>query len=305
MKESDSPVETDSTVLNSREKITDPVLITALAKADKLVGESNLRPSFDDFMKRFPGDRAEIKAEQIKVRNKQVESERLATPEQIEAKWWAYLMEIMLHEFGQTHNWFGQESRTYLSAEGDDWLRWIDARVEFTADKDNKEVVQSDCVLDFTFSDGFLAKKFENSIGRSYVWPATMKYYWSELESETGAGRVREGIPPAIIGLSFRNVKWLADLWVKGNGVALENHPAQIAILKQMEANMELFRDQARKLGQEDFAQRCEDVCERVNKLLTEKEPKIFAEDEDFYDPIAEAVLAKIKQLRKDFGLDK
>ena len=214
----------------------------------------------------------------------------------------AQILEAVLSEQIELSNWFGQEAMTIVPSEYDDIYHGIDSAIEFG--NPNQEFQYLTMGLDVTSSSNFIEKKLRKI--KSHIIDGSltkMKYFISERNDSRPPG-LNEKIPNTVIGVDKKAIQELSELWltinqgrqtnkqglspesiqsqkerVKEAQKKLAEHRVQVMLLEQIEKQLVVFSEFAKKCGKDEIVKKYESLLELVREVLKDKE--ISDEDEE------------------------
>lgn len=110
-------------------------------------------------------------------------------------------------------------------------------------------------------------------------------------------------VPRLVVGADVKTIKKLGELWLnkdsKAEGIkreakrALENHPAQFQLLKQMILEAEAFEKYAQKINHPKIAELYADLKKLIQKIYDSKNPK--QNDRGDYDNVIDIIKSNLK----------
>ncbi|MBI3634073.1 MAG: hypothetical protein HY228_00455 [Candidatus Yonathbacteria bacterium] len=230
-------------------------------KAKKSLKEYSIK--MDDFADY--GEENIKKDKELVVHLKQKHKKENSSEEK-EAKILADILEAIILEESELSNWLGENTSTIKASDYDDYVNGIDAIIEFEEETTTNHAALG---IDATFSKD-IHKKF-NRIKKEIEDGvlAEAKYFSSSFIK----GRHKQ-IPRLVIGADVKTIKELGELWLDKDSKtegrkrevkkALEDHPLQFQILKQMILEAETFKEYAKKIGQVEIA----GIYERLGNII-------------------------------------
>ena len=214
------------------------------------------------------------------------------------AKILADILEAIILEESELSNWLGENTSTIKASDYDDYVNGIDAIIEFEEETTTNHVALG---IDATFSKD-IHKKFDRikkEIEDGVL--AEAKYFSSSFIK----GRHKQ-IPRLVIGADVKTIKELGELWLDKDSQtegrkgevkkALEKHPMQFQILKQMIIEAEAFKHYSEKIKQTEIAGIYEKLGNIIKKIYDRKRQQ--QKDAGIYDDM----FGIIKDNLKSFG---
>lgn len=166
------------------------------------------------------------------------------TPEKEKLKRIADISEAMILTQAKSGKWFGDVSIFKTSAY-DDYINGTDMILEWFTPEEGSRVLA--LAVDVTFSVESIEKKLtaiKIEIDNDEL--GSLKYFRDNRGNFVG---IRNNIPRIVVGVSEPVIEELADLWVREEHKALDEHPIQILFLDEMVAQLQFMRKYALKKG--------------------------------------------------------
>jgi len=231
-------------------------------RAEEVLSE---RVQESDFSDVYPEE--EILSDRDRVAQLKLKHDRDRTPAEAELKKNAEILEAIVFERGELDQWFSESGFTIGASEYDDYVNGIDLVVEFR-EPDSRDDAYLALGIDVTFTSDTTAKfdKLRAKIENGKL--GEMKYFASEHSSTRGGIR---NLPEVVVGVDMQTLEELQGLWMENNNSTLESHRVQIMMLKQIDAQLDTFAQDARAMDKLPLAEIFESRLKIVRKLLAEK----------------------------------
>lgn len=258
-------------------------------KAEKTLSEYAI--SMDDF------NYKDLEEDKAAVERMKAGYQRNDSDEEKEAKVLADILEAIILEESESSNWFGQSASTIKTSDYDDYINHIDTIIEF----EKEESIKPDCIalgIDATFSTN-INKKFD--IIKKEMESGTLaqiKYF-----SSSRAKGIYLQVPRLVVGADVKTIKKLGELWLDKDSNAegakreakraLENHPAQFQLLKQMILEAGAFEKYAQKINRPEIAELYAGLKKLIQKIYDDKNPK--QNDKGDYDNMIDIIKSNLK----------
>ncbi|KKP98110.1 MAG: hypothetical protein US71_C0009G0002 [Parcubacteria group bacterium GW2011_GWD2_38_12] len=258
-------------------------------KAERILSEYAI--SMDDFIY----EKEIIEKDKTLVNTLKAKFKKDAPNEEKEAKVLADILEAIILEESESSNWLGQNASTIKVSEYDDYVNHIDTIIEF---EDAETASHTALGIDATYSTSIKEKfdRIKEEIKNGVL--AEAKYF-----SSSSIKGMHIQIPRLIIGAEVKTIKELGELWLdKDSRVegrkkevkkALENHPAQFQILRQMLLEAEVFEKYAQKVNQQKIAETYARLKKLVQKIYDNKNPN--QNDKGDYDNMIDIIKNNLK----------
>jgi len=272
----------------------------------------------EDFIGREGYSREGIERDHLSVESKKARIKEQGT----EPTKRAQILEALLAEQIELSDWFGPSALTILPSEYDDLYNGVDTAIEFE-DKDGFQYLAAG--VDITSSAQAVQEKIAKIKKRIAEGKLTrIKYFESERNKDRKPGPL-EQVPLLIIGTEGRTIRELSELWLtihrtklakKDGGTVLSEesqanqrqitkeaqkkiaeHRIQIMLLEQIEKQLTVFMEYAKKIKKNEIAKKYEDLLELIREILKEKE----ITDEDQEKNEEDAVNAAIEETLMQF----
>lgn len=269
-----------------------------------------LRINMDEFIKvdelggGYSREEIEHDKESVRKKKQRIEEQDTAPTKR------AQILEALLAEQIELSEWLGPDAMTIIPAEYDDLYHGVDLAAEFQRDNTIQHLAMG---VDVTASPLSIEKKF--AIIRDHLADGSlteMKYFTSERFPDFH-GRYAN-IPSIVIGTDARTINELAELWltvdksknpplgidsIDREGLReqareaqkkLAKHRVQVLILKQIQAQLEVFRAYAQKKGQPEVTSKLAGILKLINDILLEKKISNIDEQSNERDDIFRAI---------------
>ena len=188
------------------------------------------------------------------------------TPEKKKLKRIADIFEAIVLTQSESSKWFGDASTLKTSAY-DDYINKVDMIAEWFTPKEGSRVLA--LAVDVTFSAESVQEKLraiKSEIDSGKL--GSIKYFKDKRGDFMG---IRNNVPRIVIGVSESVVEDLADLWVREEHTALDEHPVQILFLDEMLGQLTFMHDYALKRGNATAALAYEQVLGTVRPIQEKK----------------------------------
>ncbi|MBI1998756.1 MAG: hypothetical protein HYS73_00270 [Parcubacteria group bacterium] len=209
----------------------------------------------------------EIDVDIKNVHDKERRFDEEDTPEQKEQKKFAKMLEAMLNELIELHDWLGPNAETITTSDHDDIVNGVDMVVEFQ-DKEKKSASHLALAVDVTFASDIGKKIDRIKEGIKNGELSRIKYFASEFLEHSGE---LTDIPRVIIGADVNTIKNLGALWLAEDKKALAGHEMQKVILEEVRIQLEVFAAYAQTKNQEKVAEIYEKTLQTIQDILREK----------------------------------
>lgn len=231
-----------------------------------------------------------VKKDRDFVEKKEAEYAQDLSPEHEHAKKLSTILEAVIHEQVELNDWFGPSAITIKPSRFDDIKNGVDSIAEFR--ESEKSASYFALGVDATISSGSgIEKKFERikkEIKEGKL--AKVKYFLSEHMNIRGEFNK---IPRVVIGADCNTVKELSELWINKDNKALEKHPIQLLILKEILLQCEIFKNYAKKVNRPEIVA----IYEKSQKIVQgiyDKKLETMTE-EISYDHVLNAIEISLK----------
>ncbi|MBN2197685.1 hypothetical protein JW698_00585 [Candidatus Wolfebacteria bacterium] len=247
-------------------------------KAKNLLQEEEIK--LDDFTDLYGEEN--IKKDKKYVEEMEKKFIQQSSPECVQAKELATILEAIIYDQTELSNWFGETAVTIKTSRYDDIVNKADIITEFQ---------ESAFAIDATLSSD-IEKKFnciKKEIEKNKL--SRIKYFISDRMN------IREElrkIPRFIIGVDCKIVKELSELWINRENKALEKHPIQFLILKEIILQCEAFKNFAEKINQPEIAAIYEKSQRVIEKIYNDKKISEIEETES-YDNVLQVIKMNLK----------
>ena len=210
----------------------------------------------------------EIDADIKNVHDKERRFNKEHTPAQKEQKKFAKMLEAMLNELIELHDWLGPYAETITTSDYDDIVNGVDMVVEFQ-DEEKKSASHLALAIDVTFASDIGKKidRIKEEIRNGGL--SRIKYFASEFLEHPGE---LVDIPRVIIGADVDTIKNLGTLWLAEDKKALAVHEMQKVVLEEVRIQLEVFAKYARAKNQKRVAETYEETLQIVQEILQNKE---------------------------------
>lgn len=215
-----------------------------------------------------PYSRGDIEADIAYVVGQQRKHKKEETPQSIELKRIADMFEALVLWNSEQADWLGSRATTIKTSQYDDYKNGVDMVVEF---REERSASYLGLAADVTFSSDktVIARKF--AILRDQIKKGTLaqvKYFHSDRTHFDGQ---LSKLPEVVIGVSKSMVLELAHLWAEGKHNALADHRVGVMILRQIEAQLNVFAKYAESVNQKEAARIYSDRLQLIRGILAEK----------------------------------
>lgn len=197
------------------------------------------------------------------------------SPELIEQRKLALILEAILHEQIELNNWLGADVTTKKASRYDDIKHGVDSIAEFNRDGSRHHLALALDVTSTRYTDDKLTRiRDDIDHGRlTYI-----RYFQSSDGSYKGS---LSNVPRVVIGVDPRRIVDLARLWIQNKNKALAQHPLQIQILEQIKLQLFTFKTYAESVDQSRLAEILANQLELIRKILQETSKQSLARQPD------------------------
>lgn len=249
----------------------------------------------EDFRGTLGYEDQEIEDDIESVHEKEARFEKEDTPEQKEQKKFAKMLEAMLNELIELHNWLGPNAETITTSDYDDIFNGVDMVVEFQ-DKREKSASHLALAVDVTFASDISKKIDRIKEGIKNGELSRIKYFASEFLEQRGK---YGDVPRVIIGADMDTIKNLGAIWLAEDKKALAVHEMQKVVLEEVRMQLEVFAAYARTKNQETVAGIYESTLRIIHDILQEK--KEVRVDALLHDRVFRAIQREVGRLQKGY----
>jgi hypothetical protein len=182
--------------------------------------------------------------EEVVALEKQILEEE--QPDEREARKMADVLEAVVLELGELGNWFSDKDNvtTIKTSRYDDLKNGTDIILEF--DEAEQGLRTLGLGIDVTYSEN-LTKKIQGLRRKVETGKlSTIRYFYSEKSEFRGE---QLGVPGVITGVSNKHAMELASMWIEKKREKLSDHPAQIILLEEIEAQLVAFCELVKQSG--------------------------------------------------------
>ena len=214
--------------------------------AEKIIDQSQFKE--DDFVPPYSQD--SVNEDKKKIETIQAQFDKRDFEESKEAKKLADIFEASVMWNGEQSDWFGVNASTTKTSKFDDLTNGVDLVVEFAGVLSGSASYVG-LATDVTFKAD-TTSKFDKIRGRIDDGKlAKVKYFHSNIMNFHGQ---MSQLPEVVIGANRKAVMELAELRAAKKFKQLGEHPIQIMILHQIEAQLETYGLYAESIGNHQFA---------------------------------------------------
>lgn len=188
------------------------------------------------------------------------------TPEKKKLKRIADIFEAIVLTQSESRKWFGDAS-TLKTSTYDDYINKVDMIAEWFTPSEGSRVLA--LAVDVTFSTESIQEKLraiKAEIDSGAL--GSIKYFKDKRGDFMG---IRNNVPRIVVGVSESVIEELADLWVREEHKALDEHPIQILFLDEMLAQLTFMHDYALKRGNTAAVLAYKQVLETVRPIHEKK----------------------------------
>jgi hypothetical protein len=207
----------------------------------------------------------------------------------------AKVLEAILHS---SPLWFGPDAKMIRPSEFDDVVGGVDEVVEIKNQQNGQFHflgLAIDATLQHELGIGHkflrIKKEIEDGTG------ASLKYF----RSESAGVKSGEKVPHVVIGVDKNTLDELADIWLDNRRrQELVLHPAQIQILREIQAQCVVFSKYAEKVRQTEIGQKYKEAGEIIEKILVDKgnQSRMSASDS-----VLRALAVELDAFKKTVGI--
>lgn len=209
-------------------------------KAEKILEEASFKET--DFIEN-PYSREMVERDLALIAQREKSWGEKENSHQKETKKVATIFEAIIFEHAELSEWLGEDSFTIKTSKYDDYENGVDAIVEFREQESPRYL---GLAMDVTFSsdpnsgDG-MTKKFDRIFSQIQKGTLTkIRYFHAKNKNINIHGQLND-VPEVVIGADKSTVLELAELMNGKKSEMLAEHKIQIMILKQMEAQLNVF----------------------------------------------------------------
>ena len=231
----------------------------------------------------------DIEKDRQYVEEMEAKSNQKSSSEFRQSKKLATIFEAVLHSQVELNDWFGHHAITIKPSHFDHIKNGVDSIAEFQEPEKSASyfALAIDATSSLDVQDKFDSIKREIKQGEL----AKIKYFSSDYMNR----RELDKVPRVIICAEPEIVKELGQLWVEKNNKALEKHPIQFIILKEILIECEIFKNYAKKVNQPEIAAIYEKSQKIVQEIYNEKQSLMTREEP--YDDVLNAIRRNLKSL--------
>ena len=255
--------------------------------AEKFLKQEEIK--IEDFTDLYGEENVKKDREYVEKREEEFAQE--SSPERKQAKRISTILEAVIHDQVELSDWFGPNAVTIKPSRFDDIKNGVDSIAEFQEPK--KSASYFALAIDATLSAD-IKNKFDRI--KEEIWRgelAKVKYFSSDYMNIRGE---LNKIPRVVIGTDFKTVKELGELWSEKNNKALEKHPIQFIILKEILFQCEAFKAYAKEVNQPEIAA----IYERSQKIVQEiyAKKQVSMPKEESYDNVLSAIKGNLESFQ-------
>ena len=190
-----------------------------------------------------------------------------STPEGLENKVYADVLEGILGDAIEMADWLGENAIAQKTCDFDDFKNGVDVVVEFSPTAQSTSHLG--LAVDVTYAKELDKKlnRIRNEIDNGRL--AMVKYF----ESDNGdfKGRLLN-VPRVVIGCDKETIAKLARLWVdKKKSSELAKHHVMYQIISQITVQLEMFRSYADSIGQKNIATKLDNSLKLITGIKKKK----------------------------------
>lgn len=241
-----------------------PEMARAYEKTELIFSDPKYSVQETDFIPAYGQEN--VATDMSLVKELKAKFEARDTPEKKKLKRIADIFEAIVLTQAESRKWFGDAS-TLKTSVYDDYINKVDMITEWFTPKEGSRVLA--LAVDVTFSAESIQEKLKAikaEIDRGEL--GSIKYFKDKRGDFMG---IRNNVPRIVVGVSESVIEELADLWVREEHKALEEHPIQILFLDEMLAQLQFMHDYALKRNNVTAALAYKQVLETVRPIHEQK----------------------------------
>ncbi|MEY2664422.1 MAG: hypothetical protein RIT04_230 [Candidatus Parcubacteria bacterium] len=179
----------------------------------------------------------------------------------------AKIFEAIVFQHAELSNWFGESAQTVQASRFDDIANGVDTIVEF---EDGNSAHHLALAVDVTTSRTILEKfdRIRTEIDAGKL--TEIKYFVSEKLDLRGH---KANVPRVVIGADRQTIYNVVNAWLAEDKKALAEHPIQIKILMEIDAQLKAFKTYCETIGAHDLATVYEKGIRIIGEIMEQKSP--------------------------------
>lgn len=247
-----------------RDKLEESIMLPAYEKALDILKKESLQPEM--FADTYNQDMLERHAAYVKDREQIFAENRINNESWARAEVFGKTLEGILHN-QINEGIFGDDVRGVSTTKYDDYHAGVDEVIERYGQDGSTYI---GCAIDVTFGNprNKIQRIFEEiNVGRL----KDVTYYESPFGDPPHIHGSLRGIPKVIIGMDEQNLIKLSSQWIENDQEELNQNHLFLNFLRQIQMQAEVYREVAKRAGQNEVSQRYDKVYSAISKLYSDQ----------------------------------